>query len=434
MGADITFKQDGNDLEFNIIKGSHDAIMHKRSRKYKEGTGIAFNSPFVLWEPIGARSGNNKSHYHDNIDIPQYVVKKGVTYTVRYLDESLMFQASKLTGITIPGTVKEIPHCAFSNCFNLKKITFNEGTEFIGAMAFAGCHDLNEIQLPRSLTTLENNAFSCCSNLVYVNLSSGIKVVGEHCFSQSSSIRTVRCNTVIPPSVGKEPFDNEVIKNAVLMVPQGSLQNYLAHPGWNVFRHIEEMERSRPTSHSTTVSTTRPSTASGQGGTSSSGRGGTPSRPSSGYGVNPNSANLAKDGDNILVNGIRYWVKDAAKRVVYVTGHPNKYKGEIIIPATVQYNGVTCNVTKVGKYAFDRCQELTAVTLPSSIVDVKDKAFYGCTSLNRVTCYAATPPVVGTDAIPQALGNRATLVVPRVSTLYSTAAGWNVFKSISYAL
>lgn len=57
------------------------------------------------------------------------------------------------------------------------------------------------------------------------------------------------------------------------------------------------------------------------------------------------------------------------------------YRGEVTIPATVNYKGRILNVTGIGSYAFLNCTELTSLSLPSSISNISETLLssrYGC--------------------------------------------------------
>ena len=99
------------------------------------------------------------------------------------------------------------------------------------------------------------------------------------------------------------------------------------------------------------------------------------------------------------------------------------YEGDVVIPATVEYKGVVCNVTSIeneafvcviipeegkpyrgsndkltsvtipesvtsiGAQAFQDCTELTSISLPESVSEIGESVFSGCTSLT----YAKLP-------------------------------------------
>ena len=59
-----------------------------------------------------------------------------------------------------------------------------------------------------------------------------------------------------------------------------------------------------------------------------------------------------------------------------------RYKGDVVIPETVSYNGVTYPVTAFAAEAFKICTEMTSITLPANMKSIGDGAFDGCTKLN----------------------------------------------------
>jgi hypothetical protein len=54
------------------------------------------------------------------------------------------------------------------------------------------------------------------------------------------------------------------------------------------------------------------------------------------------------------------------------------------IPATVNYNENTYEVTAIGEYAFFECIGLTSVVIPNSVTYIGDWAFCSCYSLNSI--------------------------------------------------
>ena len=71
----------------------------------------------------------------------------------------------------------------------------------------------------------------------------------------------------------------------------------------------------------------------------------------------------------------------------YNTDSPDrpKYKGKIIIPESVTYNGTTYSVTGIGYRAFYDCSDMTSITIPNSVTYIGSEAFYGCSGLTSVT-------------------------------------------------
>ncbi|MBR6321169.1 MAG: leucine-rich repeat domain-containing protein [Prevotella sp.] len=61
------------------------------------------------------------------------------------------------------------------------------------------------------------------------------------------------------------------------------------------------------------------------------------------------------------------------------------YRGSFVIPSTVNYEGIICNVTSIGGSAFYGCNELTSVTIPNSVTSIGNYAFYYCKGLTSIT-------------------------------------------------
>ena len=71
---------------------------------------------------------------------------------------------------------------------------------------------------------------------------------------------------------------------------------------------------------------------------------------------------------------------------VEVTGNPGggKYSGDVVVPGTVEYDGITYTVKGVGNRAFEECGNLRKVTISEGIYKIGAYAFIGCGNLERV--------------------------------------------------
>ena len=93
---------------------------------------------------------------------------------------------------------------------------------------------------------------------------------------------------------------------------------------------------------------------------------------------------------DVEVDGVCYNLI-AGRRMAYVTHRgtdgveTNSYSGDVVVPATISYKGLTYDVLSVGDNAFAGCEELTSVQLPASLNAVSPCAFIGCTSLRQVS-------------------------------------------------
>lgn len=83
----------------------------------------------------------------------------------------------------------------------------------------------------------------------------------------------------------------------------------------------------------------------------------------------------------VIIDGIKYYIVTKGPTAEV---RANNYSGDIIIPPTVKYEGIVCNVTSIGSKAFYECKNLTSVNLPNGITSIGSQAFYGCINLNNV--------------------------------------------------
>ena len=161
---------------------------------------------------------------------------------------------------------------------------------------------------------------------------------------------------------------------------------------------------------------------------------------------------------HVLVDGI-YYNFDIAKKVATVTYNGSdepwnnpSYSGDVVIPTTVNYEGMTFEVLTIGQYAFFFAYEVTSVSIPEGVVHIETEAFadcgfremtlpstiqtianrafnYGMMPINNITLLATTPPIVGDMAFgytyPEYAEMTCTIHIP-CGTLetYLVAEGW----------
>lgn len=121
---------------------------------------------------------------------------------------SQFFDACKsLTNILIPDNVTTIKIGAFSLCNKLKSVNLPEGLTTLEECAFADCYSLTEVVIPDSVTSIGSSAFSCCNALQSVTLGKGIKGIEPMTFWKCLKLTKIS----IPDSltyIGHNVFQN----------------------------------------------------------------------------------------------------------------------------------------------------------------------------------------------------------------------------------
>ena len=87
----------------------------------------------------------------------------------------------------------------------------------------------------------------------------------------------------------------------------------------------------------------------------------------------------------VEIDGINYDLLSKARQATVIAKSSGKYSGEVVIPESVEFNGISHSVTSIGNEAFRDCSGLTSVTIPNSVTSIGDYAFYECYRLTSVT-------------------------------------------------
>ena len=94
---------------------------------------------------------------------------------------------------------------------------------------------------------------------------------------------------------------------------------------------------------------------------------------------------------------------------------------------------IPTGVTKIGRSAFNKSNQLSSVTLPASLKEIGYWAFADCLSLNTIICYAIEPPTISSNTFfgSNPIYNNPTIYVPAESVeAYKNAEHWKWFTKI----
>lgn len=81
---------------------------------------------------------------------------------------------------------------------------------------------------------------------------------------------------------------------------------------------------------------------------------------------------------NAEINGLLYLIVTKANEAKVIKCQKGKYSGDIVIPKTIEYEGIVCDVKAIDREAFSGCTEPLSITIPSSINSIADYTFYEC--------------------------------------------------------
>lgn len=165
------------------------------------------------------------------------------------------YGCTALTSVTIPDSVTSIGNRAFFNCTSLTSVVIPEGVTSIDTEAFYGCTRLSVVTFPSTLTTIGKSAFGACEGLTTIDLSgtsvitlterafvgcnhvtsydlpSTLTTVGSSAIGEASTLMSVTCRAVTPPS--KAGKWGTVNSSMCIYVPAESVDAYKADANWS---------------------------------------------------------------------------------------------------------------------------------------------------------------------------------------------------------
>ena len=90
------------------------------------------------------------------------------------------------------------------------------------------------------------------------------------------------------------------------------------------------------------------------------------------------------DENTFCIDGIYYTVTDDGN--LRVTDYDeDSFSGIATIFSVLKYQGKTMEVVDIGNEAFQRCTNLTSITIPGSVTSIGGSAFWGCSNLTSIT-------------------------------------------------
>ena len=271
--------------------------------------------------------------YQGEVVIPESVTYNGKTYTIASIGGYAFAGCPGLTSVTIPNTVTTINQNAFNGCTGLTSITIPNSVISIGYTAFYGCTGLTNVTIGNSVTSIGNLAFGGCAGLTNVVIGNSVTSIGNLAFYNCSGLTNVISLSASPPTCDSAAFAFVSVENITLEVPAESISMYQSADTWKDFGTIKGISEEEP--------------------------------------------ELPED-----TSGLSYNILNETD--VEVVGGTEKYTGDIVIPSQTTIDGKVYNVIQIGDAAFNRCSDLTSVTIPNSVTSIGSDAFYDCSGLTSI--------------------------------------------------
>ena len=149
-----------------------------------------------------------------------------------------------LRRIICPSSLRQIGRDAFRDSANLEEVVLNEGLECIDGGAFAECKRLKRIYIPSTVRRIESNPFSCCDMLEEIIVSPDNPYFDSrgncHAIIESASHRLITaCKTTYIPDTVQEIGVAAFASIATL--ERVTLPDSVKRIEWNAFKYCENL-------------------------------------------------------------------------------------------------------------------------------------------------------------------------------------------------
>ena len=115
--------------------------------------------------------------------------------SVTSIGNDAFYDCNNLTSIEISNSVTSIGNYAFFNCYNLTSIEIPNSVTSIGNYAFASCTGLTSIEIPGNVTSIGNYAFAYCYGLTSITIPNSVTSIGDYAFNGCENLKTVYNNS-----------------------------------------------------------------------------------------------------------------------------------------------------------------------------------------------------------------------------------------------
>ncbi len=351
---------------------------------------------------------------------------------VEYIGRGAFEGCNKLQNIALPLSLKTVKASAFEDCFLSSLSLHNNVTTFENSgdiMADDGTITMNIVDwgnknvladfagynkpitykhndeiisgnynLPNIITKLGEGGLYNCTDLTAINMPMSLTQIGAKALTKCTNLTSIVCLATTAPAVDNANAFDEIDKSISISIPDNgeSYYSYIHTIGWKDFTNYSVSLQTVKDAAIIALNHTagpHPSQAvkniiADYSEQINSAEDKATIKTLSQEGVEAIIAQIYIDRGVVKINNIYYTLnKDRHTAAVtyggieadgYVTA---EYKGSITIPATVEYENATYNVTLIDKHAFQNCIELTAITLPDDITEISEYAFYGCSKI-----------------------------------------------------
>lgn len=420
--------------------------------------------------------------------VTSQITKITIPKTVQHIESRCFDKCENMTEFVIEGAsdgssqLKEIDSHAFLNCKKLASITLPNSVTYLGENdpnsnaggVFEGCESLTSFTFPSSYASnnlpsftfknctnlatinwngynpkrLNKNAFENCDKITWSQVPQSVEELGDNCFYLCDALTSVDLSKIKKMDTGvfwATPLTSVEWPAAVTEIPAntfwacGKLTTIKGIPGqpgaWDNITKIGANAFNMCTDLTTIKLPAELKTIDAQAFRSCD------HLATVDYGT---KVETIGDGAFWFTGALKkFFFKGSVKTLgahafresgltcVHLKGDMTIGKEAFMKCASLKYvefpatSSATQPLTYVAEGMFADCTSLPFITLPSTVTEIKTKAFDGCSSLKYVNILAASPATLGANAFPTTAG---VYVKPSKLSAYQANAAWNTYN------
>ena len=351
--------------------------------------------------------------------------------TLDIISQEAFYKCTGLTSLVLPEGVKAVYKDAFYGCSGLTSVSLPQSLTSIGIRAFFGCSGITSLTIPSGVTTLESSSFSMCSSLTSVNVKASPTTMNFN-FDDTVQEITFDCDSVTPMS--PDEIENVILTDKVRVIGQEAFKqrDKLTAEGIHFGKGLKQIDFRAFYECSSITSIVLPEGLE------------ILNRPFEGC-RNLESVTIPKSL-KVSYYAFEYCNKLTAIHIsdlaawcgILLDGGLFSDKRRLYLNGEEIVNmRIPDGVTAISDYAFCGMRQLEALAIPKSVKEIGEGAFYGCTNLKNVFCFADELPTTGQQSFAyigttyQSKPFDATLFVHKsVRNEYANAEPWRYFNTI----
>lgn len=158
--------------------------------------------------------------------------------TVSVIPISFCYNCVSLQEIVIPDNITSVQSNAFIGCTSLESAVVGGGLTQTGRSMFEGCTSLVNVSMSDDIQTIDSYTFANCSSLREVIIPTGVTSIGIFAYSGCSNVERIACMRNTVPNAGNRAFDS-IDSGIEVIVPCNRENQYRQASQWQRFDNIK---------------------------------------------------------------------------------------------------------------------------------------------------------------------------------------------------